>query len=172
MLRQAGISYKVTSRSVLLNRHGNHPKTKGLSLNLLPPWGVLPQWQPWRTWFSSTSKVSSWPQTINRRLLRPADCLTPENNEAAPSRRSDHHPTQSVMMLRLRQQPCNQAQTLPGPLMHFRPCRVWRQSSDITDLNIYRLDIIFEIQFSHVTILNHWCWLSHVTEALGGGCAH
>lgn len=142
---------------------------KRTELKLLPPWGVLLQWQPRRTCFSSTSKESSQPQTINRRLLGPADFQPPENNVVQPFR------SQSGVKLKLRQQPCNQAQTLTGPLMHSRPCRVWKRgwkSSNTTDLNIYVLDIIFEIQFSHVLILNHWWWHSRVTEAPQGGCAH
>lgn len=54
-------------------------KDKRAELKLLPPWGILPQWKPLRTWLFSTSKETGQPPPIIRLLLGPADFQPLEN---------------------------------------------------------------------------------------------
>lgn len=140
LLRQPVVSSKVTWSCVLLSGHRNHPKNKRTGLKLLLPGGVLRNHPPPLTsnpgtCSSSTSEGSSQPQTINTRLLGPADVQPSENHH--------HRAAQSVVMLKLQQQACSQAPALTGSLMHLRPCEGQYDSPDSTRSHVYIPDVNF-----------------------------
>lgn len=104
-------------------------KDKRTELKLLPPRGVPRSGNLGEPGSPAHQKKAAC--RINRRLLGPADFQPPENNDQPFTLQK------SVMMLKLRQQPRDQAPTLTGPVMHLRPRRVLKrgwQSSATTEL--------------------------------------
>lgn len=153
----------VTSRCVLKNRHRNHPKTKGLSLNCCRPEAFSPSGNLGEPGSPAHQKKAASP----RQLLGPSDFQPPENNEAGVVQ-----PFRSLSNTVFYDAEASATNLQPGTNTH-RPFDAFKAMQSTKE----RLTELWHNGFKHlppryyfwdpavVIILNHWWWHSHVTKA-------